>query len=548
MRLSRSQVAFAFALLLASFIGGDAIAQRYGSYYTQQQIYRQNQAQQIQMQRQQEQMRRQQEQARQQQATMRRQQLEQQRIMQQRRDQAIRQRQIAVEHQRKVTEQRQQAQSKKIEQGTILSNQKATHQNLLKHRSLEKHRQERLLRLKQEFFQTQQAEKKKADKGNAVRLFSLTETFNAASSGRNISAYQPGKVHASKELTAQRQAAQISAKKIQSPPANSVNVPKKEKRATTALNQASKDFQRCDLSGKCTCSFHGDTQVLTKDGFKSIKLLVVGQDYVWSRSEYTGDMDWKPITAHYSNVYDETVEVRIRDSESGETQIILSNRIHPFYINAPGAAGKAGTNEAGRWVEAQSLKSGDLLLTASAATAKIIDIRTKKFLLNAYNITVDDYHTYFVQGTEGPGNIAIWVHNNCRDDTRDKELISLKSPSTRHYADKVSQTSIAKNKNTVINRRVVDIGSDVFAIKSGRAQKIGDDYRINGRTYKSHNGTLYPASGPGLYTLSRSEYKALGVLNKLGDTPQAKAILNNMGIPEKSRSEALKVWRAVKDD
>lgn len=214
MRLSRSQVAFVFTLLLASFIGGDAIAQRYSSYYTQQQIYRQNQAQQIQMQRQQEQMRRQQEQARQQQAAMRRQQLEQQRIMQQRRDQAIRQRQIAMEHQRKVTEQRQQAQSKKIAQGTILSNQKATHQNLLKHRSLEKHRQERLLRLKQELFQTQKTEKKKTDKRDVVRLFSLTEKFNVATGGRGIYTYQPNKAHTTKELVTQRQTSQRAAKKL----------------------------------------------------------------------------------------------------------------------------------------------------------------------------------------------------------------------------------------------------------------------------------------------------------------------------------------------
>ncbi len=127
-----------------------------------------------------------------------------------------------------------------------------------------------------------------------------------------------------------------------------------------------------------------------------------------------------------------------------------------------------------------------------------------------------------------------------------ESLASLNSPPTRHYADKVTQTTVAKEFNTVTDRSVVDISADVSAIRSGQSQVIGDTFVVNGRTYGMHDGTLYPMSGPGLYTLDRGGYKALGVLNKFGDTPQAQVILNNMGVSAETKAAALNVFKAIK--
>ncbi|MBT2311832.1 hypothetical protein [Pseudomonas fluorescens] len=266
MRLSRSQITFLTPLLVALLLAGDALAQRFGNnFYAQQQMQRQQQMQQqqMQMQRQQEQMRRQQEMARQQQAAMRRQQLEQQRIMQQRRNVAIQQRQISMERHRKAAIQRQEAQSKKIAQENISSNRQATNQGVLKYRNLEKYRQERLLRLKQEFFQTKQAEKKKADKRETVRLFSLTETFNSVSGGRSLSAYQPSKVHTTKELSTQRKTAQVSAKKIQASLTNNFNSSRKAKMTSIAFNQTSKNFRNCGQNCDSTLSLSEIRKIIT---------------------------------------------------------------------------------------------------------------------------------------------------------------------------------------------------------------------------------------------------------------------------------------------
>ncbi len=128
----------------------------------------------------------------------------------------------------------------------------------------------------------------------------------------------------------------------------------------------------------------------------------------------------------------------------------------------------------------------------------------------------------------------------------DRALASLNAPATRHYADKVTQSSVGKEVNTVVDRSSVDLSADVAIIRSGQAQRLGDTFVVNGRTYGMHNGTLYPMSGPGLYTLDRGSYKALGVLNKFGDTPKAYMILRNMGVSAETKATALEVFKAIK--
>ena len=131
-------------------------------------------------------------------------------------------------------------------------------------------------------------------------------------------------------------------------------------------------------------------------------------------------------------------------------------------------------------------------------------------------------------------------------ESADETLNSLSSPSSRHYAEKVTQKSFTKDLNTVVDRSVVDLTADVAAIRAGKAQRVGNTFTVNNRVYGVHDGTLYPISGPGFYTLDRGAYKALGVYNKFGDTSQANIILNNMGISEQARVSAIQVWSAVK--
>lgn len=95
---------------------------------------------------------------------------------------------------------------------------------------------------------------------------------------------------------------------------------------------------------------------------------------------------------------------------------------------------------------------------------------------------------------------------------------NLKAPNARHHGDKVTIKSVAKDENTVIDRKVVNIQADVEMMRNGQYKKVGDSYALgNGRVYKQHDCTLYPVSEPGLYQLNRAEYKALGFFNTHGE-------------------------------
>ncbi|HGO9012966.1 TPA: HINT domain-containing protein [Neisseria meningitidis] len=137
--------------------------------------------------------------------------------------------------------------------------------------------------------------------------------------------------------------------------------------------------------------------VKTADGYKAIARIRAGES-VLSKDEASGKMGYKPVTARYGNPYEETVYIKVSDG-IGNSQTLISNRIHPFYSG-------------GKWIKAEDLKAGSRLHSESGKTQTVRNIIVKPTPLKAYNLTVADWHTYFVKGdraeTEG-----VWVHNSC---------------------------------------------------------------------------------------------------------------------------------------
>lgn len=130
----------------------------------------------------------------------------------------------------------------------------------------------------------------------------------------------------------------------------------------------------------------------------------------------------------------------------------------------------------------------------------------------------------------------------------EKPAKATTKPADRHYIRRVDQSTVAKDKNTVIESRV-DVSRDVRDINEGKARKGSASgavtWAINGRTYGAHDsGTLYPIRGSGFHELNRGAFKALGVYNKFKDTPRAREILDKMGISERERQAALAAHRA----
>ena len=152
-----------------------------------------------------------------------------------------------------------------------------------------------------------------------------------------------------------------------------------------------------DFSKSYTCSFHGSTLVKTADGYKAIAHIRVG-DHVFAKDEASEKTGYKPVTAQYGNPYQETVYIEVSDG-LGKIQILVSNRIHPFYSG-------------GKWIKEEDLKAGSRLFAENGAEPTVQSVTVKQEPLQAYNLTVADWHTYFVTGDKAEKE-GVWVHNDC---------------------------------------------------------------------------------------------------------------------------------------
>ncbi len=173
------------------------------------------------------------------------------------------------------------------------------------------------------------------------------------------------------------------------------------------------------------CSFAGDTLVSTREGYRPIRDIEAGRDEVWAREEHTGQSGWRAVLAQYHNRYEDAVKVTAVDAD-GDRQTITSNRIHPYFARIAAGALLAtssvtamateghlydGEIDGGAWVDAQHLEEGDQLLSADNAWQTIESVEIDKVPLEAYNLTVDEYATYFVAGDADAE--AVLVHNVC---------------------------------------------------------------------------------------------------------------------------------------
>ena len=122
----------------------------------------------------------------------------------------------------------------------------------------------------------------------------------------------------------------------------------------------------------------------------------------------------------YSNPYPETVYIKIQDIKTGQEQTIISNRIHPFYVStiepglklvANGGVALSGTNDTGEWIEAQYLRAGHRLHNADNSWSEVVSVDIEKQDLKAYNLHVDQFHTFYVRGAANDNAKPVWVHN-----------------------------------------------------------------------------------------------------------------------------------------
>ncbi len=143
---------------------------------------------------------------------------------------------------------------------------------------------------------------------------------------------------------------------------------------------------------KSAC-FVAGTAVKTNHGDQAIERVKVG-DKVLSQNAETGKKTYKKVTKLYHNQSSELVHLRIYQ------ETIITTMTHPFWVIAQGA---------GSWVEAGSLKTGDIVLLSDGQEVPIQSVAYEKLEkpVNVYNLEVEGNHTYFVSSA------GVLVHNKC---------------------------------------------------------------------------------------------------------------------------------------
>ena len=214
-----------------------------------------------------------------------------------------------------------------------------------------------------------------------------------------------------------------------------------------------------DFSKSYTCSFHGSTLVKTADGYKAIARIRVG-DRVFAKDEASGETGYKPVTARYGNPYQETVYIEISDG-LGKIQTLVSNRIHPFYSD-------------GKWIKAEDLKAGSRLFAENGAEPTVQSVTVKQEPLQAYNLTVADWHTYFVKGDKAETE-GVWVHNSCPP---------KRAP--EYHAGTVSESTFLNSAEKWLGENYKSYPNGRYVSQDGMRQVRYGHHETNSSTHHGH--------------------------------------------------------------
>jgi len=200
------------------------------------------------------------------------------------------------------------------------------------------------------------------------------------------------------------------------------------------VNVTAKDID-IDAGGSCVgarcatgCSFDGSTLVKTVDGFTAIRNVQPGKTKVWSRDEQ-GHEGYKLALGKVRETHTETVYLTVRSNKTASQQIITTTLLHRVFAMLPKGVSKSrqiaidgkfysGPISNGVWIRVQDLQPGYKMLDDSGSWSDVVSVRVERKPLEAYNLTVADYHTYFVKEAGNNSAKSIWVHNDpCSYDT-----------------------------------------------------------------------------------------------------------------------------------
>ncbi|MGV9269169.1 polymorphic toxin-type HINT domain-containing protein [Kitasatospora sp. NPDC003701] len=152
------------------------------------------------------------------------------------------------------------------------------------------------------------------------------------------------------------------------------------------------------VKGSCPIknSFPAGTRVLMADGTTvPIEQVQVGQE-VLATDPVSARSGARKVTATIRTPDDDDFTDLAVRAGSGSGGSLTATDHHPFW-----------SVDRQRWTDAVDLRVGDVLRSDTGAGLKVVDVRDRKTVQEAFNLTVDDIHTYYVLA----GSLPVLVHN-----------------------------------------------------------------------------------------------------------------------------------------
>jgi len=168
--------------------------------------------------------------------------------------------------------------------------------------------------------------------------------------------------------------------------------------------------------------------------------------------EDTGEIDYKEVVGKVSLIRDTIYSIFMGD------EVLEASSTHPFYVQ-------------GKWIDAVDLLVGDTLMLHTEETILIDSIKIDSRRDTVYNISVEDFETYFVS------EIGVLVHN-CEVNFVSKRSLQSDSGGLKDHARRHSSLS----PEAYLKRGKANVKNGIKVKGGGKApssnyhiRKIGDD-------------------------------------------------------------------------
>ncbi|MGL4306894.1 MAG: toxin C-terminal domain-containing protein [Mycobacteriaceae bacterium] len=180
-----------------------------------------------------------------------------------------------------------------------------------------------------------------------------------------------------------------------------------QKEADNLARQLAKEMDDAVQAGKnCANSFTGNTVVVMGDGSRKPISEIMLDDVVLAKNPTNGLEQAQPVTALIRNG---GAHEMVRLGFGGDT-FVDATLEHPFW-----------SVDAQQYVDAGDLKVGERVLAGSGARVKVESSWRYTENLIAYNLQVDQLHTYQVS------DLSLLVHNKCENPLTTKQQNDLAS-------------------------------------------------------------------------------------------------------------------------